>query len=85
MFQFVLSTLRAGFRNRVFLAVFVFGLLLVGVAFLSASFSPRQPRTVALDVGFSGLRFTLVLFAVTLIQDQVALEIERRSVVLTLS
>lgn len=68
-----------------FLAVFVLGVMLVGLAYLSASFSPRQPRTVALDVGLSGLRFSLVLFAITLVQDLVGREIEQRSVVLTLS
>lgn len=68
-----------------FFAVFVLGLILVGIAYLSASFSPRQPRTVALDVGLSGLRFSLVLFAITLVQDLVGREIEQRSVVLTLS
>lgn len=85
MLQFFLSSWRSGFRNRVFLAVFLLGLMLVGVAYLSASFSPRQPRTVALDVGLSGLRISLVLFVVTLVQDLVGREIERRSVVLTLS
>ncbi|MDX9707183.1 MAG: hypothetical protein RBT86_06340 [Azospira sp.] len=85
MLQFFLSSWRSGFRNRVFLALFLLGLMLVGVAYLSASFSPRQPRTVALDVGLSGLRFSLVLFVITLVQDLVGREIERRSVVLTLS
>lgn len=61
------------------------GVALVGVAYLSASFSPRQPLTVALDVGLSGLRVSLVLFAITLVQDLVGREIEQRSVVLTLS
>jgi Cu-processing system permease protein len=83
--QFFLSTWRSGFRNRMFLAVFALGIMLVGIAYLSASFSPRQPRTVALDVGLSGLRFSLVLFAITLIQDLVGREIEQRAVVLTLS
>ena len=85
MRQFFLSSWRAGFRNRVFFAVFLLGLALVGLAYLSASFSPRQPLTVSLDVGLSGLRFSLVLFAITLIQDLVGREIERRTVVLTLS
>ena len=85
MQQFFLSSWRSGFRNKVFFAVFLLGLALVGMAFLSASFSPRQPQTVALDVGLSGLRFSLVLFAITLLQDTVGREIERRSVVLTLS
>jgi len=85
MQQFFLSSWRSGFRNKVFFAVFLLGLALVGIAYLSASFSPRQPQTVSLDIGLSGLRFSLVLFAITLIQDVVGREIERRSVVLTLS
>lgn len=85
MLQFFLSSWRSGFRNKIFLAVFLLGLALVGVAYLSASFSPRQPQTVSLDVGLSGLRFSLVLFAITLLQDMVGREIEQRSVVLTLS
>jgi ABC-type transport system involved in multi-copper enzyme maturation permease subunit len=83
--QFFLSSWRAGFRNRSFYAVFCLGLALVGIAYLSASFSPRQPQTIALDVGLSGLRFSLVLVAVTLVQDLVGREIDRRSVVLSLS
>lgn len=85
MWQFFLSSWRSGFRNRVFLVVFAVAVALVGVAYLSASFSPRQPRTVALDVGLSGLRISLVLFAITLVQDLIGREIEQRSVVLTLS
>ena len=85
MRQFFYSSWRAGFRNRAFVGLFLLGVALVGVAYLSASFSPRQPRTVALDVGLSGLRFSLVLFAITLVQDLVGREIDRRSVILTLS
>lgn len=85
MLQFFLSSWRAGFRSRSLVGVFVLGVCLVGVAYLSASFSPRQPRTVALDIGLSGLRFSLVLFAITLMQDLVGREVDRRSVVLTLS
>jgi hypothetical protein len=50
----------------------------MGVAYLSASFSPRQPQTVALDVGLSGLRFSLVLFALFWVQELVGREIESR-------
>lgn len=66
-------------------AILVLGVLLVGVAFLSASFSPRQPKTVALDVGLSGLRFSLVLFALFWVQELVGREIERRTVMYALS
>ncbi len=85
MLQFVLSSWRAGFRSKVFFGVFLLGMALVGLAYLSASFSPRQPLTVSLDVGLSGLRFSLILFALTLVQDLVGREIERRTVVLTMS
>jgi Cu-processing system permease protein len=59
--------------------------LLVGVAYLSASFSPRQPQTVALDVGLSGLRITLILFSLFWVQELVAREIERRTVLFALT
>lgn len=85
MLQFFLSSWRSGFRSKVFFGVFALGLALVAVAYLSASFSPRQPQTVALDVGLSGLRVALALFAIVLVQDQVGREVERRTVVLTLA
>ena len=84
MWQFVLSSWRSGFRGKSFYAVFLLGVALVAVAFLSASFSPRQPQTVALDVGISGIRFSLVLFAIVLVQELVGKEIEQRAIVLTL-
>lgn len=85
MWPFCLSALRSGFRSRAVLLILVIGVLLVGVAFLAASFSPRQPKTVTLDVGFSGMRFSLVLFAVFWVQELVAREVERRTVLYALS
>ncbi len=85
MLQFLLASWRSGFRNRAFIGVLFLGVALVGIAFLSASFSPRQPTTVALDVGLSGLRFSLALFCITMVQDLVGRDIEKRSVVLSLS
>jgi len=75
MISFLLSAWRAGLRSRSIQAVLVLGVLLVGVAFLSAAFSPRQPKTVALDVGLSGVRFSLVLFALFWVQELVGQEI----------
>lgn len=80
MWSFILSTLRAGQRGRSIQGVLVLGIALMCVAYLSASFSPRQPQTVALDVGFSGLRFSLVLLALFSIQDLVTREIDRKTV-----
>lgn len=85
MWQFCLSAWRSGFRSRSILAILILGVLLVGVAFLSGSFSPRQPTTVALDVGLSGVRFSLILFALFWVQELVAREIERRTVIYALS
>lgn len=65
--------------------IFVLGVMLVGVAFLAASFSPRQPKTVTIDVGFSGLRFSLVLLAVFWVQELVGREVERRTVLYALA
>jgi hypothetical protein len=78
MVTFLLSAWRAGLRSRSIQGVLVLGILLMGVAYLSASFSPRQPQTVALDVGLSGLRFSLVLFALFWVQELVGREIESR-------
>lgn len=85
MWPFCLSALRSGFRSRAVLLILVLGTLLVGVAFLAASFSPRQPKTVTMDVGFSGIRFSLVLFAVFWVQELVGREVERRTVLYALA
>ncbi len=85
MIEFILSSLRSGFRSRSFQIVALLGVLLVGVAYLAASFSPRQPRTVALDVGLSGLRFSLVLLNLLWVHELLAKEIDRKTIVFSLS
>ena len=85
MWQFMLSAGRAGLRSRSIQAILILGALLVGVAYLAASFSPRQPQTIALDVGLSGLRITLILFSLFWVQELVAREIERRTVLFALT
>jgi ABC-type transport system involved in multi-copper enzyme maturation permease subunit len=82
---FVLSTWRAGLRSRSIQAILIVGVLLMGVAFLSASFSPRQPKTVALDVGLSGIRVALVLLSLFWVQELVGQEIQRRTVLFALT
>jgi Cu-processing system permease protein len=54
-------------------------------AYLAAEFSGRQPATVALDVGLSGVRFVLLLMVLFWCQELVAREIERRTVFLSLA
>jgi Cu-processing system permease protein len=81
----MLSAWRAGLRSRGIQSIMLFGFLLIGVAYLSASFSPRQPMTVALDVGLSGIRISLVLFGLFWIQELVGHEIQRRTVLFALT
>lgn len=85
MLEFALSGLRSGLRGRSFQAVFILGVLLIGIAYLSGFFSPRQPQTVALDVGFSGIRFSLILMNLFWVQELVAREIDRRVILFSLA
>lgn len=77
--------MRSGLRGRSFQAVFLLGLFLIFVAYLSGGFSPRQPRTVALDIGLSGMRLTLILLNLFWVQELIAQEIERKSVLFSLT
>lgn len=85
MQSFVSAVWRAGLRSRSIQAILVLGVFLVGVAYLAAFFSPRQPTTVAMDVGFSGMRISLVLFALFWGQELFGREIERRTVLFALA
>lgn len=85
MWPFCLSALRSGIRSRAVALILVLGVLLVGVSFLASAFSPRQPQTVTIDVGLSGIRFSLVLFAIFWVQELVAREVERRTVLYALA
>jgi Cu-processing system permease protein len=72
-------------RSRSFQAIFILGLLLVSAAYLAAQFSPRQPKTVALDVGLSGLRISLVLLGLAWVQEYLGKELERKTVFISLT
>ncbi|SBT10316.1 conserved membrane hypothetical protein [Candidatus Accumulibacter aalborgensis] len=85
MFEFAFSGLRSGLRGKSFHAVFLLGVLMIAIAYLSGFFSPRQPQTVALDVGFSGIRFSLVLLNLFWVQELVAREIDRRVILFSLA
>lgn len=85
MIAFALSTWRAGLRGRSIQAILVLGVLLIGVAFLASSFSPRQPQTIALDVGFSVMRAVLVLLGLFWVLELVAREVERKTIIFSVS
>lgn len=85
MIDFALTAWLAGVRGRSIHAVFLFGLALIGIAYLAGSFSPRHPSTVVLDVGLSGIRVSLVLLALFWVQDLVTQEIDRRTIFFVLT
>ena len=80
MWQHAIVAWRSGLRSRSFQALLILGLLAMGGAYLSAEFSGRQPHTVALDVGISGVRIVALLMMVFWCQELVAREVERRTV-----
>lgn len=85
MIQFAISGLRSGIRGRAFQVILFLGVLSIGIAYLSGSFSPRQPQTVVMDIGFSAIRFSLVLLNLLWVQELVTREIERKTVLLSLA
>lgn len=85
MWQFMVSAVRAGLRSRSIQAILLLGCLVVAVAYLSSFLSFRQPKTVALDVGFSGMRLTLVLFSLFWVQELVGREVSQRTVLFMLA
>lgn len=85
MWEFLLSGWRSGLRGHSFRGLAVLAIALVAFAYLAAQFSARQPQTVALDVGLSGLRFSLVLMALFWVQELMSREVERRTVNLALA
>lgn len=80
MFALIKTSLISGLRSRSFYAVILLGLMLIGIAYLAANFSPRQPQTVALDVGCSAMRIILVLMALFWVQELLVNEIDRRTI-----
>jgi Cu-processing system permease protein len=85
MLQHAIVAWRSGLRSRSFQALFILGVLVLSGAYLASLFSARQPATVALDVGISGVRFVSLLMMVFWCQELVAREVERRTVFLALA
>lgn len=78
-------TLVLVFRSRVLLVLALIALALLGLAWVASGFSPRQPQTVALDVGISFIRLILPLLGILLVQELVVKEIERKTILSTLT
>lgn len=85
MFALIKSALQIGFRGNTIRGIALFGAFLIFLAYLTGSFSPRQPQTVALDVGFSFLRITLIFLVIFWIQELVSKEIDKKTIFFTLA
>ena len=72
-------------RSRLWLVGGILVFLVAAFAGLSAQFSPRQPATVALDVGLSVIRLIVPFLAMFQIQDLIAREVERRLMLTSLT
>jgi Cu-processing system permease protein len=79
MFALIRIGLLAGLRSQAPKALLLIALLVLGAALLAASFSGRQPLTVGLDVGLSGLRIVLLLMTLVWVQLLLAQDIERKT------
>ena len=85
MFELAMLGVRAGTRGHGFRVLLLVTLALLGAALLAGNFSGRQPLTVALDVGLSGLRFILLLMVLLWVQDLLARDIERKTIYFVLA
>lgn len=79
MFALIRIALLAGLRSQAPKALLLIALALVGAALLASGFSGRQPMTVGLDVGLSGLRLVLLVITLVWVQLLLAQDIERKT------
>lgn len=82
---FIWSAILSGIRSHSFQLLVVLSLLIIGIAWLAANFSARHPATLAMDVGFSGVRFILLVMGLFWVQDLIGRDVERKTVMFALS
>lgn len=79
MFALIRVGLLVGLRSHALKALGLVALLVLAIALFASTFSGRQPMTVGLDVGLSGLRLVLLLMTLVWVQQLLAYEIERKT------
>lgn len=77
---FIGSALLSGIRSHSFQLLLGTTALVLFIAWLAANFSARAPATLALDIGLSGIRATLILMALFWVQELVGRDIERKTI-----
>lgn len=85
MWKLTQSAWLSGMRAHSVRWLLVMAGVVLAVAWLAANFSARQPATVALDVGLSGMRLVLMLMALFWVQELLGKDIERKSLYFVLA
>lgn len=85
MWQLTRAGWLSGMRAHSVRWLVVIAALVILVAWLAANFSARQPATVAMDVGLSGIRLILMLMALFWVQELLGKDIERKSLYFVLA
>lgn len=85
MADLIFMGLRIGLRASAFRFSLFASVLLIVAAVLASSFSGRQPLTVGLDVGLSGLRFVLLLMVLIWSHELLGRDIERKNLYFSLA
>lgn len=77
--NFVRWTCLVGMRSRMTWLVSILTICLLLGAWLAAAFSARQPLVVALDVGISGVRLSLLFLGLAWVNEFIGRDIERKN------
>ena len=80
MFELIRLGLRVGWRGVGLRVLLPLALLVMVASVLGSGFSGRQPSSVALDIGLTGLRLVLLVVVLLWVQDLFARDIERKTV-----
>ena len=80
MFEIVFLGVRAGWRGQGWRVLLPLASMVVVLSLLAAGFSGRQPVTVALDLGFTGLRVVVLVLVLLWVQELFSKDIERKTV-----
>lgn len=85
MRELILLGIKTEMRGLGLRALMTMTVLVLLASLLAAEFSGRQPSAVALDVGLSGLRFSMLFLVLLWVQDLFARDIERKTVYFVLA
>ncbi|QZA76836.1 ABC transporter permease [Deefgea tanakiae] len=80
VFIFNKMTVISGIRSKAFWLILFITVLLFSAAFLSGSFSSRQPLVVSLDVGYTAARIGLLFLALVWTQELLQKDLDKKTV-----